>query len=294
MKKKKHYLSKKNHDLKDFKPEASTSRHKDRLPCVPNKQELLRIIRESEDIRLVMLIFIGIFQGMRIGEILNQKWDDVDLEQGRMTARDCKNVNRYKTDYGRDRVVPIDNRFIHIYKKWKLMFPDEEYIIPLRFKDRARPNIKSLIRLFQDKLHKTLAKVNMLQVNYYQDDGKPRYKYHLHTLRHICGTNMRKMGVPIEDIQEFLGHSDVKSTRIYARLTLDELRNVVSRAYDLSLPKSNVRDAPTINVTLTKETLELQNEILEKKLLIKRMEMMERMGVEPCLTVTTKNTRMSL
>lgn len=37
-----------------------------------------------------------------------------------------------------------------------------------------------------------------------------------HTLRHTCGTWMAQQGVPLHKIGEYLGHTDERTTKLYA------------------------------------------------------------------------------
>ena len=45
--------------------------------------------------------------------------------------------------------------------------------------------------------------------------------FRFHDLRHDCGTSLRKAEVPIADIQEWLGHSNIKMTMKYAHMAGD-------------------------------------------------------------------------
>ncbi|MBU0628774.1 MAG: site-specific integrase [Nanoarchaeota archaeon] len=244
-----------------------------RLPSVFNKEQLVTILHNTNDSRMAMVIVMGIFQGFRISEMWNLKWKDVDLNSGMIIVKDAKNVKRFETGYGKDRYVPVNNKFIQLWKKWRYYNTDEEYVIPSRFENRKRPIIKSLNRLYQDKFVKILKRSDMYIVDYLQSDGRPRHKFHLHTLRHTCGCNLRKMGVPLENIQEFLGHSDIETTRVYAQITRDTLKEVIERGYDYRLPTSKA--LPPIQVSSDKESLMLQKEILDKRLRLKQMSLME-------------------
>lgn len=246
----------------------------DRLPSVFSKEQLVTMLHNTNDSRMAMVTFIGIFQGLRISEMWKLEWKDVDLNQGMIIVRDAKNVKRFETGYGKDRYIPINNKFIKVWKKWRYYNNDEKFVIPSRFKDRKRPGLSSMSRLYQDKFVRILQKSDMYIVDYLQEDGKPRHKYHLHTLRHTCGCNLRKMGIPLENIQEFLGHSDYRTTLIYAQITKDTLKEVIEKGYEYRLPTSKT-PAP-IQVVLDKESLVLQKDILERQIKLHQMQIMER------------------
>lgn len=88
-----------------------TERHgtcgKKKLPYVPTRDEILKILSYTDDIRLGFCIFAGCFQGLRIGEIVSMRWSDVDLVNGELRVLDGKNTRRYKSGYGKDRIVFI-------------------------------------------------------------------------------------------------------------------------------------------------------------------------------------------
>ena len=43
----------------------------------------------------------------------------------------------------------------------------------------------------------------------------------LHSLRHSIATHLLESGLSIEKVRDFLGHKNLESTQIYARLKLD-------------------------------------------------------------------------
>lgn len=48
-------------------------------------------------------------------------------------------------------------------------------------------------------------------------DNSQLKKIHFHDLRHSCATLLRSQGVPMEDIQKWLGHSQITTTeKLYA------------------------------------------------------------------------------
>lgn len=47
---------------------------------------------------------------------------------------------------------------------------------------------------------------------------------HVHSLRHTAGYQLRKLGASERDIQDFLGHKNIATTKIYTHLVRDDLR----------------------------------------------------------------------
>lgn len=62
-----------------------------------------------------------------------------------------------------------------------------------------------------------------------------------HRLRHTCGTELHRAGMPLEFLQEQLGHRRLESTRLYVHLSNERLRDayleVEQRLYQLVWPE---------------------------------------------------------
>ncbi len=54
---------------------------------------------------------------------------------------------------------------------------------------------------------------------------------HPHTLRHSYATFLQNRGVPLNIIQEMLGHARIETTTIYVHLGLERMREWVERAF---------------------------------------------------------------
>lgn len=56
-------------------------------------------------------------------------------------------------------------------------------------------------------------------------------KVHLHLLRHTVATFLLEKGMPLEQIQKFLGHSKIETTQIYAESTTEMIKDGYNRAF---------------------------------------------------------------
>ena len=76
-----------------------------------------------------------------------------------------------------------------------------------------------------------------------------------HDLRHTCATMLRHTGVPMEDIQKFLGHSTITTTEgIYAHFDDTQHRTAISRLSDYLSNKT--KDDEMGNVVLNDKGLQ--------------------------------------
>lgn len=69
-------------------------------------------------------------------------------------------------------------------------------------------NKRAISRRRLDELHKMYGK----------RAGLAKEKMHFHCWRHTCATRLLSMGVGIEQVQDILGHEDIRNTMIYAKI----------------------------------------------------------------------------
>ena len=71
---------------------------------------------------------------------------------------------------------------------------------------------------------------------------------HCHVLRHSIGMAMYKAGIPISYIKDFLGHSSIDSTAVYAHADNDAMAEALRSVDQEALPekdsKGNVVSVP--------------------------------------------------
>jgi integrase len=61
--------------------------------------------------------------------------------------------------------------------------------------------------------------LHVLMLRYSEAAGLPKEKSHFHVLRHSVATHMVEAGIPIRQIQDWLGHRHLRSTEIYAKVS---------------------------------------------------------------------------
>lgn len=49
----------------------------------------------------------------------------------------------------------------------------------------------------------------------------------MHSLRHSIATHLIERGIPVEQVRQFLGHSQLESTQIYTHISKQQLKDLI-------------------------------------------------------------------
>jgi integrase/recombinase XerD len=178
-------------------------RKEKKLPTVLTKQEIKKLIKAAKRGRNRLLIEFLYSSGVRVSEAVKMKVDDLDLNEG---------IARVKGGKGKkDRVIILSKKWISSIKKYL-----------------NRKKIKSEF-VFSKKNGKPLS-TDTVQRIIRKAAEKAGINKHVtpHTLRHSFATHLLEKGENIRKIQELLGHSNLSTTQIYTKVSVEELKKVQS------------------------------------------------------------------
>jgi site-specific recombinase XerD len=170
-------------------------------------KQLLALLKIPRDRALILTL---LRTGMRIGELLNTRVQDLNLKE------QC--IEIYEAQKNRvGRVVYLSKDAQAALIKWlKLKDCQTNYLF---YGHRGRPLCYEAARaVFKKYLDKA------------QLSHKP---YSLHCLRHTFASEMLNGGMSLQSLQELLGHSDIEMTRRYARLTDNTRREQYYKAMQI-------------------------------------------------------------
>jgi integrase len=181
------------------------------------RAELAKLIAATELPHVRLFIILAIATAARKTAILQLTWERVDFDRGLIYLRD---PNQPATTKSRP-IVPMNvmaRSALDEARKGAI----SDYVV-----EWAGGRIKNIKRAVSTALNNAGLKV--------KQDGA-------HLLRHSAAVLMAESGVPIPEIGQYLGHSDLKTTyRIYARYSPDYLKSAASALnLDLSQPKKRV------------------------------------------------------
>ncbi len=165
------------------------------------RTRLLNTCKESNNPYLHTIVVLALSTGMRQGEILNIRWPDVDLSQGRIILHETKNGER--------RVVPLLGLARDLLKEHaKVRRLDTDLLFPGR-------NPKSPVFIRAPWLEAVKA------------SGIEDLRFH--DLRHSAASYMLMSGASLGEIAELLGHKTLQMVKRYSHLSESHAAGVVGR-----------------------------------------------------------------
>jgi len=172
------------------------------LPAVLSQEEVILLIRATNNLKHRTIVVLLYSSGLRIGECINLKLSHIDLDRMQLRIRSGKGR--------KDRYVGIATSFLPLLKNYLLTYKPKTYFVesPLETKYSA-----SSIRKF---LYRSCKKAGITK------------KITPHTLRHSYATHLIENGVGLRHVQELLGHAKPETTMIYTHIARKDLLQIKS------------------------------------------------------------------
>jgi len=195
-------------------------------------EEMEIFLKEIFSERLRVAMFLSLFTGARMGEILPLEWGD--LNEKKRTIRinkDLERVQLFDDPSGKKTELIVQetpkskssNREAPIYDNiWKLLMFHRQVQL-----HEKQPNPMNLLfpskrgtytdpRTYQKRIQAVCKRCELQGVN-------------VHALRHTFATRLMEQNVPIRIIQNLMGHASIVTTEKYSHVLDDEKRKAVNR-----------------------------------------------------------------
>lgn len=167
------------------------------LPRAIDPEDVKRLLKVITGVRDRAMISVLLRTGMRIGELLELRLRDINLNERRIEIYEA-----IKNRVGR--VVYLSDDAHGALKKWlKKSDPHKDFVFYARSVHRAM-SYQGARAVFKKYLVKS---------------GLADRGYTLHCLRHTFASELLNAGMHLECVQQLLGHASIEMTRRYARLT---------------------------------------------------------------------------
>ena len=227
---------------------------------VMSEEEMLAFIREMRRERLCMAMFISLFTGIRMGELLALDWTDLDEQKQRLKID--KNLERVqvfddpskKTELvlqrsaksaAGNRFVPIPAEFFAIllfHRKTQLI---QDLPNPMNLIFPSKKGTYTDPRTYQRRVQQVVKRAGLEDIS-------------VHTLRHTFATRLVENDVHMAVLKEIMGHSSIKTTERYVHAAAD-LQDQAVNTLNKYLPDSeNFPPQNTIKADFANKTPCLQ------------------------------------
>lgn len=196
-----HYLEA-SHALQNIRrPEARKSRYI--APKSLDRNERNRVLREVErtrNLRSIAIIYLFLYSGLRVSEMVALDRDDVVIGERSGLIR----VRKGKGNVSRTVPLPIESR-LQLRQYLKSRTDDNPALFLSNYQRRI--SVRSVQRVLE------------------------KFGVHPHQLRHTYCRELVGAGVDIATVAELAGHADINVTRRYAKPTAEELEQAVEKAF---------------------------------------------------------------
>lgn len=179
-----------------------------RLPTVLSRDETARLIAAVQNPKHRVLVMLLYSSGLRVGEVVRLRVQDIDAERGLVRVREGKG--------GKDRYTLLSDKALATLRAYFETFRPEKWIFP-----GGRPERHYTVRSVQHVVQQCARRAGI---------AKPVTP---HTLRHSFATHLLESGTDLRYIQELLGHSSSRTTQIYTHVTSARLAQIRSPLDDL-------------------------------------------------------------
>lgn len=185
-----------------------------KTPSVLTKKEVEDLLESpsvsnSRGIRDKAMLEVMYATGIKVSELISLKLDDVDAELGYLKCIQTKNV----------RIVPMGRCALTALKNYLNV---------------ARPLMANpeTVTLFVNCNGDEMSRQGFWKiVKEYAKKAGIKKDINPHTLRHSFATHLVQNGADLFSIQEMLGHKDISSTQIYAKIAHSGIREVYNKAH---------------------------------------------------------------
>lgn len=194
----------------------------------------LKLLFEAPDIGLKngrrdrFLMILMYETGMRLNEILSLKLENIMSSGEDVEIKIFGKGSKYRT-------VPLLKpaiKHLNVYlKEFHPLNNQSDYLFYVNHSGRRDKLSPGTVDAFLKKYaHKINAENHDFPIN-----------LHAHMLRHSVAMSMYKNGIPISYVKDFLGHSDISTTSIYAYADNEDIKKALEAVQE-NIPSSNVKD----------------------------------------------------
>jgi site-specific recombinase XerD len=173
-----------------------------KIPVVLSKKEIIETLKLINNSKHKLIIALAYTAGLRVSEVVNLKVRDLNIEELTIHIKDAKGKKDRLTIFSEKIKLPLQ-KLIALKNKNDFVFESER---------GGKLSERTVQMIFEKALKRSGIKKDAS----------------FHSLRHSFATHLLENGTDIRFIQELLGHSNIRTTQIYTKVTNPSIKNIKS------------------------------------------------------------------
>lgn len=212
------------------KKDDITSDDKDKYYSKEELKQFLELVESEQDIKLTAMFRVLAYTSIRKGELQALEWSDIDFTNNTININKTLSINSehkitVQTPKSKSsiRCISIDEETKLILKRWKAKQRELFFSLGTRVKKNQLcftndiTNDYLYLNFTNDKLSKICRKHKFKEIK-------------IHGFRHTHCSLLFESGFTIQEVQDRLGHSDLKTTMsVYAHVTEKQRDNMADK-----------------------------------------------------------------
>lgn len=172
------------------------------LPRHINQTDIKKLFNAMDNSKHKLILQLVYGMGLRVSEVVNLQIADIDSKNMQVLIAAGKGK--------KDRYVQLPKSVLQDLRKYYKEYKPAKYLFEGQY--GGQYSVRSVQLVFKAAMKR----------------AKIRKKIGVHGLRHSYATHLLEAGTDITLIQKLLGHNDIKTTQIYAKVSDKQLRKVES------------------------------------------------------------------
>jgi len=164
-----------------------------KLPKVLSEADVISILQSVHNIKHKCVLMLIYSAGLRLGELVNLKIEDIKIERKSLLIRGGKGK--------KDRFSLLSEKALNYLRKYFKFYQPKVWLFEGKYGGQySRRSVQNILAQAVKRSEITTPAT-------------------IHTLRHSFATHLLERGINLRYIQELLGHESSKTTEIYTHIT---------------------------------------------------------------------------
>jgi len=195
---------------KNFVYEIKRPKKDKKLPVVLSQEEVSKILSSVENIKHKAILMLVYSSGLRVGEVVKLKPEDIDSNRKIIHIRGAKGR--------KDRYTMLSDKILETLREYWKQYKPQKWLFKGANPER-HITTRTVEKIFKHACEKAVIRKDVT----------------VHTLRHSFATHLLESGTDLRYIQELLGHKSSKTTEIYTHVSTKDIGKIKSPLDSLNI-----------------------------------------------------------